>query len=78
MFGLWCSDQMMDCCTFSIVLNACASVAALERGMEMHAFGIRSHLETYVVVESALVDMYSQVRKDRLCFKVVQFHESEK
>uniref|UniRef100_A0ACD5W0W0 Uncharacterized protein n=1 Tax=Avena sativa TaxID=4498 RepID=A0ACD5W0W0_AVESA len=54
------SDQMMDCCTFSIVLNACASVAALERGMEMHAFGIRSQLESDVVVESALVDMYSK------------------
>lgn len=55
-----CSGQMMDCCTFSIVLNACASVAALERGMEMHAFGIRLHLESDVVVESALVDMYSK------------------
>jgi pentatricopeptide repeat protein len=54
------SDQMMDCCTLSIVLNACASVAALERGMEMHAFGIRSQLESDVVVESALVDMYSK------------------
>lgn len=54
------SNQMLDCCTFSIVLNACASVAALERGMEMHAFGIRSQLESDVVVESALLDMYSK------------------
>ncbi|KAJ1284114.1 hypothetical protein BS78_03G179500 [Paspalum vaginatum] len=54
------SGQIMDCCTFSIILNVCASVAALERGMEMHAFGIRSHLESDVVVESALVDMYSK------------------
>ncbi|KAG2598747.1 putative pentatricopeptide repeat-containing protein At5g09950 [Panicum virgatum] len=54
------TGQMMDCCTFSIILNACASVAALERGMEMHAFGIKSHLESDVVVESALVDMYSK------------------
>ncbi|AQK61700.1 Shaggy-related protein kinase kappa, partial [Zea mays] len=54
------SGQIMDCCTFSIILNACASVAALERGMELHAFGIRSHLESDVVVESALVDMYSK------------------
>jgi len=28
--------------------------------MEMHAFGIKSHLESDVVVESALVDMYSK------------------
>ncbi|CAL4962899.1 unnamed protein product [Urochloa decumbens] len=54
------TGQMLDCCTFSIILNACASVAALERGMEMHAFGIKSHLESDVVVESALVDMYSK------------------
>ncbi|KAL6615009.1 hypothetical protein ACP70R_037279 [Stipagrostis hirtigluma subsp. patula] len=54
------SEQTMDRCTFSIVLNACASVAALERGMEMHAFGFRWHLESDVVVESALVDMYSK------------------
>ncbi|KAK3161170.1 hypothetical protein QOZ80_1BG0073240 [Eleusine coracana subsp. coracana] len=54
------SDQMMDCCTFSIILNACASVAALDRGMEMHAYGIRSHLGSDVVVESALLDMYSK------------------
>ncbi|TKW15133.1 hypothetical protein SEVIR_5G216500v4 [Setaria viridis] len=54
------TGQMMDCCTFSIILNACASVAALERGMEMHAFGFKSHLESDVVVESALVDMYSK------------------
>ncbi|KAF8696765.1 hypothetical protein HU200_036398 [Digitaria exilis] len=54
------TGQIMDCCTFSIILNACASVAALERGMEIHAFGIKSHLESDVVVESALVDMYSK------------------
>uniref|UniRef100_A0A453EZS7 DYW domain-containing protein n=1 Tax=Aegilops tauschii subsp. strangulata TaxID=200361 RepID=A0A453EZS7_AEGTS len=64
------SDQVMDCCTFSIVLNACASVAALERGMEMHAFGIRSQLESDVVVESALVDMYSKCGKIGYASKV--------
>ncbi|KAG8051478.1 hypothetical protein GUJ93_ZPchr0001g29386 [Zizania palustris] len=66
------SDQMMDHCTFSIVLNACASVAALERGMEMHAFGLRSHLESDVVVESALVDMYSKCGRIDYASKV--FH----
>uniref|UniRef100_A0A0D3EQQ2 DYW domain-containing protein n=1 Tax=Oryza barthii TaxID=65489 RepID=A0A0D3EQQ2_9ORYZ len=66
------SEQMMDHCTFSIVLNACASVAALERGMEMHAFGLRSHLESDVVVESALVDMYSKCGRIDYASKV--FH----
>ncbi|CAM0881546.1 unnamed protein product [Alopecurus aequalis] len=67
------SDQMMDCCTFSIVLNACASVAALERGMEMHAFGIRSQLQSDVVVESALVDMYSKCGRIDYASKVFNY-----
>ncbi|KAL6882071.1 hypothetical protein ACP4OV_011543 [Aristida adscensionis] len=67
------SDQTMDCCTFSIVLNACASVAALERGMEMHAFGIRSHLESDVVVESTLVDMYSKCGRVDYASKVFSY-----
>ncbi|XP_073008085.1 putative pentatricopeptide repeat-containing protein At5g09950 [Typha latifolia] len=54
------SGQKMDCFTFATVLSACASIAALGRGMEIHAFGIRSYLESDVVVESALVDMYSK------------------
>ncbi|KAG0483108.1 hypothetical protein HPP92_011192 [Vanilla planifolia] len=54
------NGQNMDCFTFTTVLSACSSVAALERGMEIHAFGIRSHLESDVVVDSALVDMYSK------------------
>ncbi|THU47663.1 hypothetical protein C4D60_Mb09t17990 [Musa balbisiana] len=36
----------MDGFTFATVLSACASIAALDSGMEIHAFGIRSHLET--------------------------------
>ncbi|MQL73722.1 hypothetical protein Taro_006080 [Colocasia esculenta] len=52
--------QKLDHFTFATVLNACASVAALERGMEMHAFCIRSHMKSDIVVESALIDMYSK------------------
>ncbi|KAJ4966353.1 hypothetical protein NE237_018202 [Protea cynaroides] len=52
--------QRLDCFTFATVLSACASVAALERGKEIHARGIRACVETDVVVGSALVDMYSK------------------
>nr|DAD40095.1 TPA_asm: hypothetical protein HUJ06_014418 [Nelumbo nucifera] len=52
--------QRLDGFTFATVLSACASVAALERGMEIHARWIRACLESDVVVESALVDMYSK------------------
>ncbi|XP_031264835.1 putative pentatricopeptide repeat-containing protein At5g09950 [Pistacia vera] len=46
--------------TFATVLSACASVATLERGMEVHACSIRACLESDVVVGSAIIDMYSK------------------
>ena len=52
--------QRLDSFTFATVLSACASVATLERGMEVHACGIRACMESDVVVGSALVDMYSK------------------
>ncbi|KAI5340072.1 hypothetical protein L3X38_019346 [Prunus dulcis] len=52
--------QRLDSFTFATVLSACASVATLERGMEVHACGIRACLESDVVVGSAIVDMYSK------------------
>lgn len=52
--------QRLDCFTFATVLSACASVATLERGMEVHACGIRAFLDFDVVIGSALVDMYSK------------------
>ncbi|XP_057956168.1 putative pentatricopeptide repeat-containing protein At5g09950 [Malania oleifera] len=54
------NGQRLDCFTFATVLSACASVATLERGMEVHACEIRASLESDVVVGSALVDMYSK------------------
>ncbi|XP_042447971.1 putative pentatricopeptide repeat-containing protein At5g09950 [Zingiber officinale] len=50
----------MDSFTFATVLSACASLAVLDHGMEIHAFGIRTYLEIDVVVGSALVDMYAK------------------
>ncbi|KAK8694245.1 hypothetical protein V6N13_071800 [Hibiscus sabdariffa] len=52
--------QKLDGFTFATVLSACASVATLERGMEVHACSIRACLESDVVVGSAIVDMYSK------------------
>jgi pentatricopeptide repeat protein len=50
----------LDCFTFATILSACAIVATLERGMEVHACAIRACLESDVVIGSALVDMYSK------------------
>ncbi|KAL9679680.1 hypothetical protein QQ045_017546 [Rhodiola kirilowii] len=52
--------QELDCFIFATVLSACASIATLERGMEVHACAIRSNLESDVVVGSTLLDMYSK------------------
>lgn len=62
--------QRMDCFTFATVLSACTSVAALERGMETHACCIRACLGSDVVVESALVDMYSKCGRVEYAAKV--------
>ncbi|TMW97490.1 hypothetical protein EJD97_005391 [Solanum chilense] len=52
--------QKLDGFTFASVLSACASIATLEHGMEVHACAIRACLESDVVVGSALVDMYAK------------------
>ncbi|KAF4401501.1 hypothetical protein G4B88_001695 [Cannabis sativa] len=52
--------RRLDSFTFATVLSACASVATLERGTEVHASAIRACLESDVVVGSAIVDMYAK------------------
>ncbi|KAI3753486.1 hypothetical protein L2E82_25540 [Cichorium intybus] len=54
------NGQRLDRFTFATVLSACASIATLERGMEVHGCGIRAELDSDVVIGSALVDMYSK------------------
>eukprot|EP01018_Ginkgo_biloba_P036740 Gb_04648 [translate_table: standard] len=46
--------------TFASVLSACANLAALEQGMDIHEDIIRSGLQSDVYVGSALVDMYAK------------------
>eukprot|EP01018_Ginkgo_biloba_P002634 Gb_30098 [translate_table: standard] len=46
--------------TFASVLPACAKLADLEQGMEIHEEIIRSELKCDVFVENALVDMYAK------------------
>ncbi|KAK9677459.1 hypothetical protein RND81_11G144300 [Saponaria officinalis] len=54
------TGRRLDHFIFATVLSACASVATLERGMEVHACEIRAGLESNVVVGSAIVDMYAK------------------
>ncbi|KAJ7553580.1 hypothetical protein O6H91_06G104000 [Diphasiastrum complanatum] len=46
--------------TYVVLLNACASIAALEQGKQLHSHIIRSGFELDVIVSSALVDMYAK------------------
>eukprot|EP01018_Ginkgo_biloba_P036678 Gb_33367 [translate_table: standard] len=48
--------------TFASVLSACANLASLERGKEMHEYIVRCGFQSDVFVESALVDMYVKCR----------------
>ncbi|GAB2242693.1 hypothetical protein Droror1_Dr00019468 [Drosera rotundifolia] len=60
---VWCIMQdgrRLDRFTFATVLSACASVATLERGMEVHGCQVRTCLESDVVVGSAIIDMYAK------------------
>ncbi|CAI0383515.1 unnamed protein product [Linum tenue] len=54
------TGQRLDRFTFATVLSACASIATLAHGAEVHAAALRSCLESDVVIGSALVDMYSK------------------
>jgi len=46
--------------TFASILPVCASLGALEHGMEIHADIIRSGLECDLIVANALIDMYAK------------------
>eukprot|EP01018_Ginkgo_biloba_P018551 Gb_27291 [translate_table: standard] len=49
-----------DSNTFVSVLPACANLAALEQGMEIHEEIIRSGFQSQVFVANALIDMYAK------------------
>lgn len=50
----------VDKYTFSTVLRACAKVAVIEAGAQVHACIVKSDFHKNVYVESALVDMYAK------------------
>eukprot|EP01018_Ginkgo_biloba_P034481 Gb_05488 [translate_table: standard] len=55
-----CTGLTPDQFTFVIVLSACASLAALEHGKQVHAHIIRFKLESNVFVSNALITMYAK------------------
>ncbi|KAJ7552323.1 hypothetical protein O6H91_06G050100 [Diphasiastrum complanatum] len=60
-------DVQPDNVTYVVLLKACASIAALEQGRQLHSHIIRSGFERNVIVSSALVDLYAKCKlKDAL------------
>lgn len=53
---------MLNEFTFASVLRVCASLSAVDCGMELHGHIIKTGFETNVFVGSALVDMYCKCR----------------
>lgn len=49
--------------TFVFFLKACASLAALEKGMHAHAQIVQSGLESDLFVGSTLIDVYKKCRR---------------
>ncbi|KAJ7285387.1 hypothetical protein O6H91_05G047000 [Diphasiastrum complanatum] len=46
--------------TYVVLLKACASIAALEQGKQLHADILKSGMESDEIIGSALVDMYAK------------------
>eukprot|EP01018_Ginkgo_biloba_P032098 Gb_20504 [translate_table: standard] len=56
--------------TFASVLPACANLAALEQGKEIHEEIIRSGFQSNVIVGNALIDMYAKCGSIKNAFHV--------
>lgn len=56
-------NAVPDSVTFTSALNACASIASLEKGKEIHSQVVKAGFGTYSFVQNALVDMYTKCRK---------------
>ncbi|GAB4853196.1 Pentatricopeptide repeat-containing protein At2g21090 [Ancistrocladus abbreviatus] len=58
---------MPDQFTFSSCLTACASIASLKHGKQIHAYLIRIGFRPNKIVVSSLIDMYSKCGSLELC-----------
>ncbi|KAJ7558889.1 hypothetical protein O6H91_04G060700 [Diphasiastrum complanatum] len=52
--------MLPDIVTFVLLLKACASLAALEQGKQLHSDIIKKGFQSDVIIGSTLVDMYSK------------------
>ncbi|KAK2636886.1 hypothetical protein Ddye_031678 [Dipteronia dyeriana] len=60
--------------TYSSVLRACASLAALEPGTQIHSLTVKTNYDMNVVVANGLIDMYAKcgsIKDARLVFEMM-------
>ena len=60
--------------TYSSLLRACATLAALEPGLQIHSFTIKTIYDQDLAVGNALVDMYAKcgsTKDARLVFEML-------
>ncbi|KAK9275216.1 hypothetical protein L1049_022478 [Liquidambar formosana] len=69
------ADVEFDALTMATIINLCASLLALEHGEKIHGLVIKKgHVNSSVVLETALVDMYAKcgaIEKARIVFDMV-------
>ncbi|KAK9051996.1 hypothetical protein SSX86_028624 [Deinandra increscens subsp. villosa] len=52
--------QEVDLYSFGTIIRACAGLAAVRQGKEVHCVYLRKHACQCIIIESALVDLYSK------------------
>ncbi|XP_061342150.1 pentatricopeptide repeat-containing protein At2g21090 [Gastrolobium bilobum] len=59
--------------TFSSCLSACATIASLKHGKQIHSFLVRNNIRPNTIVVSAIVDMYSKCGSMEMAWRVFNF-----
>lgn len=59
-----------DMITFVGVISACANLAAIKQGKEIHALSIRKYFHTHLFVANSLLDFYTKCGRIHLATKV--------
>uniref|UniRef100_I1LHP1 Pentatricopeptide repeat-containing protein n=1 Tax=Glycine max TaxID=3847 RepID=I1LHP1_SOYBN len=65
-----CEGVKPNSVSIASLLSACGSLVYLNYGKCLHAWAIRQKLESEVIVETALIDMYAKCNHGNLSYKV--------
>ncbi|KAI4297740.1 hypothetical protein L6164_037611 [Bauhinia variegata] len=63
--------------TFSSCFSACANIASIKHGKQIHAFLIRTYVRPNTIVVSSIVDMYSKCGSIETAKRVFNFIENK-